>query len=383
MNLEVVHNLEDRRLCQWNELLLDAQNPMPFQKYEWAVSWWQNFSTDKDKLLIILAYEDKELVGIAPLMYRVNMSYTAIKFIGSGYFDYFDFIVKKGKGPEVINGIAETLKINFPCFEWALSNIPEESDTFKILKQSSSFDVLSFFHDIVPCIDLPDTKEKFYYQVKGGLRWDISRRERRLRESGEVEFKACNNIAEARELLEDFFSLHIKKWESVNGYSAFKFENMRRFMRAILEKLFPDKTINLYYILHGRAKIIAICPAFELGGKFIFYTHAYDPDFARCSPGKVLISKLINYSIDKQYREFDFGIGKEAYKLEWPCKTKQLFDIYLFNNKDTLLNCYLKCRRRLAALYLLLILPMMRRFRPVVYTWRMIRRRRGQYARFQ
>lgn len=383
MNFEVIHNLEDNRLREWNELLNMAHNPLPFQKYEWVSAWWKNFSTDKGMPFIILAYQDNELVGIAPFMYGVNRSYPAIKFIGAGYFDYFDFIIKKGRETEAVRGFLEIVSKKFEYFELELKNILEESDTFRIIKQNASSNYLIFLQDIVPSIELPDTKEKFYYRVKGALRWDIGRRERRLRELGETEFKSCENITEAKELLEDFFSLHIKKWESANGYSAFKFEKMRGFMRAILENLFRDKTMNLYYLLHDHRKKIAICPAFELNSRFVFYTHAYDPDFAKCSPGKILINRLINHSIDNQYREFDFGIGKEPYKLEWPCRITKLYDIYIFKDRNNIFNNYFKLRRCIFSGYSLRILPLLRKYKPMVYVWRWFNRKISRYRRFQ
>jgi CelD/BcsL family acetyltransferase involved in cellulose biosynthesis len=379
MNCEIIDNLADKRLNGWDALLAESANALPFQKIGWLSAWWDSSAAPQDRLFVILAFEGGQLVGIAPLMYRKHKDYAAIKFIGAGNFDYFDFIARRGAEEEAGRAFLRTIADNFSGFELELKNIFEGSPTLSLFRDKRAENYLSFSEDVVPAIELAQTKEKFRYQVKGALRWDVDRRERRLKELGELEFKACRDIAEAREVLEDFFALHIRKWEASGGYSAFKFKDLRRFTRQVLEELFPDKTMNLYYLAHNRSKNIAVCPAFEIGQRFIFYTHAYDPDFSRCSPGKVLIHKLINYSIDRGYREFDFGIGKEPYKLEWPCRIKKLYSVYLFGGKG---RCR-KLRRRLISAYSLTLLPQLRRLRPLVFTWRWLNRQRGQYRRFQ
>lgn len=382
---EVTQNLKDNCLAKWDELLTNSRNPLPFQKYKWVSNWWSTFSTPRDKLFIILAYKDDALIGLAPLMYRfkVHPCYAVLRFIGRGYFDYFDFIIKEGEEGEVIHGFFRLINKEFGRFELELKNIFEGSETFKIFRQQPALNRLIFFEDIAPHIELPVEKEKFYYRVKGTLRWDISRRERRLKELGDLQFGSCNDIEEAREALEDFFSLHIRKWESGNAYSAFKFIKMRQFMRGMLEAFFPEKIMNLFYLLHNNQKKVAICPGFEMADRFIFYTHTYDPDFARCSPGKILINKLINYSISHKYHEFDFGIGKEPYKLEWPYEIREIYNIYIYTNKCTVVNIFLKLRRYIISNYFLNILPNLRKFHLAVYLWRWFNRKRGQYKRFQ
>ena len=51
-----------------------------------------------------------------------------------------------------------------------------------------------------------------------------------------------------------------------------------------------------------------------------------ESEFSRYSPGRLLISLLIRWSISKKLEAFDFTLGDESYKKSWSNK-----DSYLYN----------------------------------------------------
>lgn len=388
IDVETVEDIQDSRLCAWNALLAASANPLPFQRYEWIKAWWENFAAKDEKPFILLASKQNKLVGIAPLSCKKGGQgrCAVIRFIGSGHFDYFDFIIAAGEEKDAIAGFISHINGRFKEFELQLKNIFKDSPTFEILSGelvSGDRNGMAFREDVVPYIELPETKEQFYHKTDRLLRSDVKRRERRLEETGKAEFRQCKTPDEAREVLEDFFAMHIKKWEAARGYSAYKFASRRKLLRDLLQSWFNEKIANLYYLMHGKERKLAICFAFELNKRFIFYTHAYDPEFSKFSPAKILVSKMINFSIDSRYKEFDFGIGREPYKLEWPCKIRELYNIYIYADKNTPLSFFLKSRRRIISVYFLDILPILRKFRVAVYLWRRMNKNRGRYQRFE
>jgi CelD/BcsL family acetyltransferase involved in cellulose biosynthesis len=388
VDIKVVNDLGDCSASDWNDLLESSQNPFPFQRYEWIRSWWENLASGSENLFILLARKQDKLIGIAPLSYKRHgwPGHAAVRFIGSGHFDYFDFIIARGEEEKTIAAFIAYIRGYFKQFELQLKNIFKDSPSFGILSGgvgSKDLNGMIFREDVVPYLKLPDTKEQFYNQTDRLLRSDVKRRQKRLTEQGKAEFKRCNTFDEARDALEDFFAMHIKRWESAEGYSVYKFPSRRKLMRDLLQGWFEKKLLNIYYLSYNEDKKLAICIAFEFNRRFIFYTHAYDPDFAKFSPAKILVSELINFSIDNRYKEFDFGIGREAYKLEWPCEIRGLCNIYIYTGKNTPLTLLLKWRRCAVSVYLLSILPFLRKFRPIVYLWRRLNQRRGKYQRFE
>jgi CelD/BcsL family acetyltransferase involved in cellulose biosynthesis len=189
-------------------------------------------------------------------------------------------------------------------------------------------------------------------------------------------------LNESTDALEDFFSLHIKKWESDSGYSVYKFAPRRDFLRSLLNSPLGGNIVNIYYLSLNKKKI-AVCFAFEISGKFLYYNFAHDPEYGKYSPGRVLLGKLMNYALENHYREFDFGMGDEEYKLKWPCKIRHIHNIYIYKADKDIYNLYLIFRRRILNVYLLFFLPALRKFRFAVRTWRLLKRRKGSYSRFK
>jgi hypothetical protein len=83
---------------QWNDLLEKSITHVPFLRYEFLKQWWLTCGGgewSKSDMQIIIAWDDKNLVGIAPFFYKINdHSEPSLMLIGSYEIsDYLDFIV--------------------------------------------------------------------------------------------------------------------------------------------------------------------------------------------------------------------------------------------------------------------------------------------------
>jgi hypothetical protein len=83
---------------QWNDLLEKSITHVPFLRYEFLEQWWLTCGGgewSKSDMLIITAWHDKKLVGIAPFFYKKNdHGDPSLMLIGSFEIsDYLDFIV--------------------------------------------------------------------------------------------------------------------------------------------------------------------------------------------------------------------------------------------------------------------------------------------------
>lgn len=123
---------------EWNKLLSQSNNDCLFLRHEWFEVWWQSFG-DRKKLLILLASEEGELVGIAPMM-QVRESrgklrilpIKQIRFIQNDESPRADFIIKKGR-TDVIRCFLQYFSSIHQ--EWGiiiLKNLMENSEFFKV-----------------------------------------------------------------------------------------------------------------------------------------------------------------------------------------------------------------------------------------------------------
>lgn len=80
-------------------------------------------------------------------------------------------------------------------------------------------------------------------------------------------------------------------------------------------------------VLAGRP--LAVCFGFELAGTYFLYNAAYDPAVRDTSPGIVLVSEVIERSIERGLVRFDFLRGAERYKLRFGAAPYPLVDLTL------------------------------------------------------
>jgi CelD/BcsL family acetyltransferase involved in cellulose biosynthesis len=72
------------------------------------------------------------------------------------------------------------------------------------------------------------------------------------------------------------------------------------------------------FALEVNGEQLAITVALAHGDVFNVYITAYDEDkFSKCSPGTIMLVKLIELAARSGYQKFDLSIGDEPYKYDW------------------------------------------------------------------
>ncbi len=91
---------------KWQELLPTCPNNDIFVTPQWQMAWWQVFGKDYESLLLSV-YDDRDLVGIAPLKRQGDR----LSFIGSpDVCDYMDFIARRGQEDYVFSKLLDYLE---------------------------------------------------------------------------------------------------------------------------------------------------------------------------------------------------------------------------------------------------------------------------------
>ena len=59
---------------------------------------------------------------------------------------------------------------------------------------------------------------------------------------------------------------------------------------------------------------------------------AHSEDWAKYSPGRILLTELLIWSIEKKLSTFDFTIGAEIYKKVWCDKEEKLYETFFYKS---------------------------------------------------
>jgi len=312
---------------RWSNTLSKCDHTV-FSTWEWLSIWWKHFGRGK-RLLLLLAEEDDEIIGIAPLMYSVHRTYglrqgriefigtrqlASARFIGTPDSDYNDFIVKKGNEECIKLFIAHlnNLPEKWDCID--LMDIPETSPSLTFLNKTSRH--LKPVHKC-PYISLPQSHDVFLRSLSSKLRKDIRRNLRRLeREGFKIDFVDCSDAQWAKDGMNSFFELHQKRWKSRGFEGVFEDQRIRDFNLEIAKVFSQNGWLGLYLLKLSDQPVAALY-GFQYNSKFYFYLSGFNPRYYRYSVGNLLFSFVVARCIEEGLTELDFMRGAEEYKDRW------------------------------------------------------------------
>jgi len=277
-----------------------------FMLPRWLKVWWQTFG-EGSKLYLFEVKQDKNIIGIAPLMVKEGKA----SFIGSpDVCDYMDFIVAPGKELPFFTAVLDKLKKD-GIKELCLNSLRHDSTVMTCLvdlARSKGCQVTCAQENVSLDLELPSTWDEYLKTLSPKQRRETGRRFRRLEEEGDINYRVVENAEP--EVLDIFFKL---LRESREDKAAFMTPQMESFFRALAQTMSEARMLR-FGVLEISAKPVAAVMCFDYNDKVYLYNSGYDPEYGYLSVG--LLSKLLSIkdSIERGRKVYDFLKGPEEYK---------------------------------------------------------------------
>jgi CelD/BcsL family acetyltransferase involved in cellulose biosynthesis len=180
---------------------------------------------------------------------------------------------------------------------------------------------------VCPWIDLSKFKspEEFLPSLRTSLRQDLRRQQRRISETGEIQFLVFTEATEveAQQELSAFLIAHKRRWPM--AYKAPHFHEL------LIKFGLPAKIVH-FSTLRINGNALAWHLSFIYRDRIYSYMPAQEEAFGNLSPGKVLLLKCIEDSIARRLNVYDFLRGEESYKSIWTDKAESLWSFQLNRN---------------------------------------------------
>ena len=154
--------------------------------------------------------------------------------------------------------------------------------------------------------------------------------ERRLQREGTLRFTLCEATPAASEIVDKLCSALAERFGDQFAYRAKP--RWKAFVGEMVKAL-ADPGIAQVSTLRFNEEIIASSLSFWHKGRRHYYLTHYDPAYARYSPGKILLHRLITQTFADQGM-FCFGPGTYSYKEGWAQSTGELKAAYVFLNPE-------------------------------------------------
>jgi len=321
----------------WNALLQACPNDRIFLSWEWFYTWWLHLSENR-KLHIIVVRLDGVLIALAPLALRPArmsrlMPWQVLEFLASGNVgsDYLSFLIRPGHEQTAVHEIAACLAKSIRMLELV-----------RIEKSSAGMAELSRLLQVTGWKSLGLTTNYCPYSILSGHTWDsyllslhtrhrknIDKMLRRLHRDFDVSLHVAATEAEREWAMDVFVRLHLRRWSMNGGSTALNSKKLIDFHLAFSKTSLERGWLKLYTLLLNGTPVASLY-VFKYGNVYYHYQSAFDPDYARYSPGTAILALGIKNAIEDGAVEFDFLHDNEPYKYLWARQDRELIRLELY-----------------------------------------------------
>jgi hypothetical protein len=152
----------------------------------------------------------------------------------------------------------------------------------------------------------------------------------RLKKQQSAVFEVFTGEEELDQWADEFCACHVKRWNDTPTPSSFNDMEKQEITREALHAWAKDDLLTRFSIKIG-AERIAFNIALREGTALVGHAQAYDPDFAKFSPGKALMYSIGEWMSNNGFVKIDFGKGGEAYKFGMTNGELGLYKIFISN----------------------------------------------------
>ena len=182
-------------------------------------------------------------------------------------------------------------------------------------------------------VELPGSgataEQPWLAQVTPGLRKNMRRTQRQLREHLGADLVLERHEVATPEQLDRFYAIEASGWKGRENTAIRSAPATLRFFNQLAEHFVRERAFILHFL---RAGAVTLAGGFSLIGGSCLYTlkWGYDESYARYGPGRLLTGAMARDSWERGIRSLDLGSDAD-YKREWTPHTRDHASVYIFN----------------------------------------------------
>ncbi len=317
---------------EWDELLTQSITHVPFLRYQYLIDWWTTRGggewSDDSELAIVIARQDKQLIGIAPFFITTHEDEKRMLLLGSiEISDYLDVICREENLVPFISELLPFLKDTLidakGIQKLDLYNICDCSPLVPTLKTTAEELDLNFESKRLqhtPFIPLPGDWEKYLEQLDKKQRHEIRRKMRRMSEGEvKVELYITEEAGKLEDDMDDFLDLMAQDPDKAEFLSPLMRQQMKNTMRCA----FATGCLQLAFLLIGGVKTAGYF-SFDFLNRIWVYNSGINRQYMTYSPGWVLLGYMLKWANEHGREEFDFMRGSEDYKYKFGAEDRSV-----------------------------------------------------------
>lgn len=342
LTISCVRDLDGwRRLeREWPELLADSAADCVFLSWEWLDSWLDVYGDGGQWLVLVARDPEGRLAGVAPMMLDSGAGHVGrwmkrVILLGQKAdtaSEYLDWVLRRGHESQAVAAFCEFLFrqagkswdiLRFEAMRADSPTLPLLAAEFARKRRG----VTITHSTTAPFLRLPNCWESFLAsrRAKFRQRWNRFNREHpvALREAG-IDLSVSEGMAIIRDL-------NTRRWGEQR--QSFLSERYVRFHNQAAERLHQAGHLAMLF-LEVDGQIIAGRYDFAYAGKAWSFQGGWRPDWEKEQAGKMMLTLMMRWSIERGLQEYDFLGGATSYKSDWSSDERQMVDVQAANPRS-------------------------------------------------
>jgi CelD/BcsL family acetyltransferase involved in cellulose biosynthesis len=300
----------DRLAGVWDELAHRLQSPV--QSYQWARAWVEAFSHRYDIHVVTVGPTDRPF-GIAPLVRKLG-GLDVEQLGGHDPREPADLLFTDERA-------AEDLALALAALgrPLVLQRLPARSPAVPALRRAFRSRGLLVVRPqpSSPFIRLDETWLEPERNFNVGRRSDFRRAYRIAETSGPVRTEIHDpNAEEVQPLLAEALAVEEAGWKGRAGTALSKDRSLRDFYTRYASLAASEGILRIAFLRIGDRQV-AMQLAVESHRRFWLLKIGYDENFARCSPGTLLMLHTVRYAAEKGLASYEFLGTEEPWTRMW------------------------------------------------------------------
>jgi CelD/BcsL family acetyltransferase involved in cellulose biosynthesis len=327
MDVEVI--TDDRAFAgletEWTSLLADTPAVSGFQSFAWIAACRSALASAERSLFVLVMRDGSETVGIVPAERRRGGE---LRFIGDAVSNYLGPVYKPLRLPGVVRALGTVIesepRISMVDFRGLRESSPFLT-ALRALRPNGWSEARVFETGTCPYVDVSPGWGALASSQKSRTRGQLARKWKALEGLGQVEFTEVGEPDAVQFVLPVMFELFTRRWEGRHESGGFARWH-RRFHEHAAPALAAAGHVRVS-LLKLDGAVIAFTYGVRAQGVTSSYVLAHDDTLAVCSPGLLLLARLLEAACQRGDAEYDFSLGQEGYKDMWATGTRRVFRV--------------------------------------------------------
>ncbi len=339
-----VHNYNElaQLAVAWDNLVYQSDFPDIFATAGFARAWWRAYGQSRNMNLVVVEDGAGTPRLIAPFQAKKDTPKNW-ELIGRPRGDYNNLIMAAGD-QESLNCLFGWLKCQPDWEMLTLRRIPGQSTVLHFFEHPydatlSKLEKLQYWLKISSWLVYQEARHEHpicsgtaYQQMHDVLQREHHRRKTKwFKTQGDFAYQVITDLAAIKAYLPQFFELHIREWRKKPKASFLSDPINRDFYNYIVDEMASYDALRFDLItLNG--VLIAAHFGFNWAGRLYYWLACFDSNYAKGSPGRLLLGNIIHSALQLDLKELDMLFGMETYKQDFRSEIRETGAITIYRS---------------------------------------------------